>query len=117
VNRQQSQQSRLELGLCLSREFLAGEQCGSLMRKIHGSLNSPACSCVSITLRVYHKREWQRDVIDCQCFAYPIAFLTSFASPYQSQPNGSGIENQIDATMIFARFHVVNVLWHVASSD
>jgi hypothetical protein len=27
------------------------------------------------------------------------------------------IGNQIDAAMIFARFHVVNVLWHVASSD
>jgi hypothetical protein len=39
--------------------------------------------------------------------AWSIAFATAFCSPYQSQSNGSALENHIDAAFIFARTDLV----------
>ena len=52
-------------------------------------LNSPLCSCVSITLPASSQTRITASCERLRCCAYPIALLTAFGPAYHSRPNGS----------------------------
>ena len=75
----------------------------------YGSLKSPACSCVSITLPAHRKRESQHHVSGCYALRSRLRCdCVWFAVPQPTEWQRIG--NQIDAAMIFTRADFVKVI-------
>jgi hypothetical protein len=74
----------------------------------HGSLKSPLCSCVSITLPAASKTQVTASCERLKSLAKPMAFVIAFGSPYHRPIEWQRVGNQINAAMIVVCSHFVN---------